>query len=245
MKHWKRLAMIMAIGVLPFRVGAEEAVKDSAHVPVLKAGEVTSEQRAILPPEVKQEEGALTVSSVEKESTRVHITSPEVVSSSAMVQNRINREIRSYVEKLEKEIVKKNEQNKDTPTDLFIDYGVMDNKNGIFSVIIKSYTYKVNDANGEQKEKGFSFNSTSGKKLHLYDLGNYKMEHVKAGVEALVKMQEEEGLVSEYVIPENLTVSKNFFLYDDRVYLIYDPGVLAPYSYGNVHVDVGPYKTHN
>lgn len=242
MKQWKKLAVVAAIGVLPFRVGAEEAVKDSLHVPSLQANEVTTEQRALPTMELQKEEGTLAFGEVRTESEYTHIVYPEFLSDSMMVQERVNKEIRGYVEGLEKDILKQNLKNKEHPTELYVDYGVMENKDGILSVIIRSYTYTKGYANGTTVEKGFSFNAFSGKKLHLYDLGTYKVDRVKTALDTLIAQDKEKGVKSDYMVPDDLKVSKNFYLDDGGVYLIYDEAVVAPHSHGNVHLKIDEYK---
>lgn len=242
MKQWKKLAILAAIGVLPFRVGAEGEVKDSLHVPMLQASEVTTEQRALPTMELQKEEGTLAFGEVRTESTYTHIVYPEFMADSRMVQERVNKDIRSYVEGLEKDVLKQNLKDKEHPTELYVDYGVMENKDGILSVIIRSYTYTMGYANGTTVEKGFSFNATSGKKLYLYDLGTYKVDRVKSALDALIAKDKEEGVKSDYMVPEDLKVSKNFYLDDGSVYLIYDQGVIAPRSHGNVHLKIDEYK---
>ena len=60
-------------------------------------------------------------------------------------------------------------------------YDVKTDKNGIFSVLIHTYTMRDRDANGVNYVKGFTFNTTTGRQLSLYDLGGLnKKELVNA-----------------------------------------------------------------
>ena len=44
-------------------------------------------------------------------------------------------------------------------------YDVKTDKNGIFSVLIHTYTMRDHDANGVNYVKGFTFNTTTGRQL--------------------------------------------------------------------------------
>ena len=243
MKHWKRLAMVMAIGVLPFRVGAEEGVKDSAHVPVMKANEVTLEQRALPVDPMAIQYGSVMIRDVEKTSKYVHNITPEVFTKSAMAQERINKEIKNYVDKVEKEITKKNLKEA-APTHLYITYVVKDTPEGLLSIVLQVQKYQEGMAHGMNEEQGFTFNTTSGKKINLYDIGTYKLEDVKQAIANEIEDDAMMGKVSTYSIPEDLKVSKNFFLHAGNLYLIYETGTIAPYAEGVVHLYMEPYKMH-
>ena len=56
-------------------------------------------------------------------------------------------------------------------TNVVMYYDVKTDKNGIFSVLIHTYTMRDRDANGVNYVKGFTFNTTTGRQLSLYDLG--------------------------------------------------------------------------
>ena len=111
----------------------------------------------------------------------LNIAYPTVQSVSPYVTKAINKTITDYVEKLRKQVHKTNEKNLDGEgQNLYMSYDVKADGNGIFSVTITSYTIEDNASNGVNVEKGFTFNTTTGRSLSLSDFGVLPQEKIAA-----------------------------------------------------------------
>lgn len=120
------------------------------------------------------------VSPVESTTDHLDLVFPEVKSVSPAVEKAINTTIKKYVSKIQNDVEKLNAKESDK-TNVVMYYDVKTDKNGIFSVLIHTYTMRDHDANGVNYVKGFTFNTTTGRQLSLYDLGGLnKKELVNA-----------------------------------------------------------------
>ena len=117
---------------------------------------------------------------VESNTDHLDLVFPEVKSVSPTVEKAINTTIKKYVAKVQNDVEKLNAKEADK-TNVVMYYDVKTDKNGILSVLIHTYTMRDRDANGVNYVKGFTFNSTTGRQLSLYDLGGLnKKELVNA-----------------------------------------------------------------
>lgn len=166
----------------------------------------------------------------------VNIAYPSVQSVSPYVTKAINNTITEYVEKLRKQVHKANEKAVDgEKQNLYMSYDIKADGNGIFSVTIISYTIGDNASNGVNVEKGFTFNTTTGRILSLNDFGGLPQEKIAAGLQQLPK----EGKKAIYA---DVTAGKpnSFFARENHdIVLIYDQGTIAPMSSGSIYVPVG------
>ena len=106
------------------------------------------------------------VSPVDATTDHLKLVFPTVKSVSPIVEKTINTTIKKYVSKVQNDTQKLNE--KDTnKTNVIMYYDVKTDKNGIFSVLIHTYTMRDGDANGVNYVKGFTFNTTTGRQLSL------------------------------------------------------------------------------
>ena len=110
------------------------------------------------------------VSPVDATTDHLNLVFPEVKSVSPIVEKGINTTIKKYVSKVQNDTQKLNEK-ESNKTNVIMYYDVKTDKNGIFSVLIHTYTMRDGDANGVNYVKGFTFNTTTGRQLSLYDLG--------------------------------------------------------------------------
>ena len=159
------------------------------------------------------------------------LTYPRVQSVSPYVTKAINKTITEYVEKLRKQVQKMNEKAVDgEKQNLYMSYDIKADGNGIFSVTIED-----NASHGVNVEKGFTFNTTTGRTLSLNDFGGLPQEKITAGIQQLPK----DGKKAIYA---DATVGKpnSFFARENHeIVLIYDQGTIAPMSSGSIYVPVG------
>lgn len=164
------------------------------------------------------------------------LTYPRVQSVSPYVTKAINKTITDYVEKLRKQVHKMNEKAVDgEKQNLYMSYDIKADGNGIFSVTITSYMIEDNASHGVNVEKGFTFNTTTGRTLSLSDFGGLPQEKITTGLQQLPK----EGKKAIYA---DVTAGKpnSFFARENHdIVLIYDQGTIAPMSSGSIYVPVG------
>ena len=163
------------------------------------------------------------VSPVESITDHLDLVFPTVKSVSPIVEKAINNTIKKYVAKVQNDVEKMNTKESDK-TNVVMYYDVKTDKNGIFSVLIHTYTMRDRDANGVNYVKGFTFNTTTGRQLSLYDLG---------GLNKNVKNQ----LGGEVNIDKMPT---EFYTTDDySVVMVMQQDVDTIHSAGTVYVPVG------
>ena len=164
------------------------------------------------------------------------ITYPKIQSVSPYVTKAINKTLVDYVEKLRKDLHKVNEKAKEgEQQNLYVNYDVKADGNGIFAVTINSYTVEDNASHGTNVEKGFTFNTTTGRTLTLNDFGGLPKEMIEKGLKALPT----EGKKAIYAdaVPGK---PDGFFARENHdIVLIYQQGTIAPMSSGVIHVPVG------
>ena len=174
------------------------------------------------------------VSPVESTTDHLDLVFPEVKSVSPTVEKAINTTIKKYVAKVQNDVEKLNAKEADK-TNVVMYYDVKTDKNGIFSVLIHTYTMRDRDANGVNYVKGFTFNTTTGRQLSLYDLGGLNKKEL---VNAINNNQEvKEQLGGDVNIDKMPT---EFYTTDDySVVMILQQDVDTIHSAGTVYVPVG------
>ena len=159
---------------------------------------------------------------------------PEVKSVSPAVEKAINTTIKKYVSKIQNDVEKLNAKESDK-TNVVMYYDVKTDKNGIFSVLIHTYTMRDHDANGVNYVKGFTFNTTTGRQLSLYDLGGLNKKEL---VNAINNNQDVKDKLGGDVNIDKIPTE--FYTTDDySVVMILQQDVDAIHSAGTVYVPVG------
>ena len=168
------------------------------------------------------------------------ITYPEVTSVSKTVQKKINKAISDYVEDLQEDLAKANLKN-DNATNLYITYDVKANGNGLFSVLIKSYTIQDKAANGNNTVKAFTFNTTSGQRVSLSDFGGVnkeKLQQALADAPEDFKTAVNSGIMKDK--QRDINVPKEFYSTEDHnVFLIFQQGDIAARAAGTLYLPMG------
>ena len=174
------------------------------------------------------------VSPVESTTDHLDLVFPEVKSVSPAVEKAINTTIKKYVSKIQNDVEKLNakESNK---TNVVMYYDVKTDKNGIFSVLIHTYTMRDRDANGVNYVKGFTFNTTTGRQLSLYDLGGLNKKEL---VNAIENNQDVKNQLGGEVNIDKMPTE--FYTTDDySVVMVMQQDVDTIHSAGTVYVPVG------
>lgn len=174
------------------------------------------------------------VSPVESTTDHLDLVFPEVKSVSPAVEKAINTTIKKYVSKIQNDVEKLNAKESDK-TNVVMYYDVKTDKNGIFSVLIHTYTMRDHDANGVNYVKGFTFNTTTGRQLSLYDLGGLNKKEL---VNAINNNQDVKDKIGGDVNIDKMPTE--FYTTDDySVVMILQQDVDAIHSAGTVYVPVG------
>ena len=174
------------------------------------------------------------VSPVESTTDHLDLVFPEVKSVSPAVEKSINTTIKKYVSKIQNDVEKLNakESNK---TNVVMYYDVKTDKNGIFSILIHTYTMRDHDANGVNYVKGFTFNTTTGRQLSLYDLGGLNKKEL---VNAIENNQDVKNQLGGEVNIDKMPTE--FYTTDDySVVMVLQQDVDTIHSAGTVYVPVG------
>ena len=173
------------------------------------------------------------VSPVESTTDHLDLVFPTVKSVSPVVEKAINMTIKKYVAKVQNDVEKLNAKEADK-TNVVMYYDVKTDKNGIFSVLIHTYTMRDRDANGVNYVKGFTFNTTTGRQLSLYDLGGLNKKEL---VNAIENKDVKNQLGGEVNIDKMPT---EFYTTDDySVVMVLQQDVDTIHSAGTVYVPVG------
>ena len=176
----------------------------------------------------------LAVSPVESTTDHLDLVFPEVKSVSPAVEKAINTTIKKYVSKIQNDVEKLNAKESDK-TNVVMYYDVKTDKNGIFSVLIHTYTMRDHDANGVNYVKGFTFNTTTGRQLSLYDLGGLNKKEL---VNAINNNQDVKDKLGGDVNIDKMPTE--FYTTDDySVVMILQQDVDSIHSAGTVYVPVG------
>ena len=174
------------------------------------------------------------VSPVESTTDHLDLVFPEVKSVSPAVEKAINTTIKKYVSKIQNDVEKLNAKESDK-TNVVMYYDVKTDKNGIFSVLIHTYTMRDHDANGVNYVKGFTFNTTTGRQLSMYDLGGLNKKEL---VNAINNNQDVKdklgGDVNIDKMPTELYTTDDYY-----VVMILQQDVDSIHSAGTVYVPVG------
>ena len=174
------------------------------------------------------------VSPVESTTDHLDLVFPEVKSVSPTVEKAINTTIKKYVAKVQNDVEKLNAKEADK-TNVVMYYDVKTDKNGILSVLIHTYTMRDRDANGVNYVKGFTFNTTTGRQLSLYDLGGLNKKEL---VNAINNNQEVKDKLGGDVNIDKMPTE--FYTADDySVVMILQQDVDTIHSAGTVYVPVG------
>lgn len=174
------------------------------------------------------------VSPVESTTDHLDLVFPVVKSVSPTVEKAINNTIKKYVAKVQNDVEKMNAKDADK-TNVVMYYDVKTDKNGILSVLIHTYTMRDRDANGVNYVKGFTFNTTTGRQLSLYDLGGLNKKEL---VNAINNNQEVKDQLGGDVNIDKMPTE--FYTTDDySVVMILQQDVDTIHSAGTVYVPVG------
>ena len=176
----------------------------------------------------------MAVSPVESTTDHLDLVFPTVKSVSPIVEKAINNTIKKYVAKVQNDVEKMNAKDADK-TNVVMYYDVKTDKNGIFSVLIHTYTMRDRDANGVNYVKGFTFNTTTGRQLSLYDLGGLNKKELVNAIENNQDVKHQLG--GEVNIDKMPT---EFYTTDDySVVMVLQQDVDTIHSAGTVYVPVG------
>ena len=174
------------------------------------------------------------VSPVESTTDHLDLVFPTVKSVSPIVEKAINNTIKKYVAKVQNDVEKLNANEADK-TNVVMYYDVKTDKNGIFSVLIHTYTMRDRDANGVNYVKGFTFNTTTGRQLSLYDLGGLNKKEL---VNAIDNNQDVKNQLGGEVNIDKMPTE--FYTTDDySVVMVLQQDVDTIHSAGTVYVPVG------
>ena len=174
------------------------------------------------------------VSPVESTTDHLDLVFPTVKSVSPTVEKAINMTIKKYVAKVQNDVEKLNAKEADK-TNVVMYYDVKTDKNGIFSVLIHTYTMRDRDANGVNYVKGFTFNTTTGRQLSLYDLGGLNKKEL---VNAIENNQDVKNQLGGEVNIDKMPTE--FYITDDySVVMVLQQDVDTMHSAGTVYVPVG------
>ena len=174
------------------------------------------------------------VSPVESTTDHLDLVFPTVKSVSPTVEKAIKMKNKKYVAKVQNDVEKMNTKEADK-TNVVMYYDVKTDKNGILSVLIHTYTMRDRDANGVNYVKGFTFNTTTGRQLSLYDLGGLNKKEL---VNAIDNNQDVKNQLGGEVNIDKLPTE--FYTTDDySVVMILQQDVDAAHSAGTVYVPVG------
>ena len=174
------------------------------------------------------------VSPVESTTDHLDLVFPTVKSVSPIVEKAINNTIKKYVAKVQNDVEKMNDKDADK-TNVVMYYDVKTDKNGIFSVLIHTYTMRDRDANGVNYVKGFTFNTTTGRQLSLYDLGGLNKKEL---VNAIENNQDVKNQLGGEVNIDKMPTE--FYTTDDySVVMVLQQDVDTIHSAGTVYVPVG------
>lgn len=174
------------------------------------------------------------VSPVESTTDHLDLVFPTVKSVSPIVEKAINNTIKKYVAKVQNDVEKMNAKDADK-TNVVMYYDVKTDKNGVFSVLIHTYTMRDRDANGVNYVKGFTFNTTTGRQLSLYDLGGLNKKEL---VNAIENNQDVKNQLGGEVNIDKMPTE--FYTTDDySVVMVLQQDVDTMHSAGTVYVPVG------
>lgn len=174
------------------------------------------------------------VSPVDATTDHLKLVFPSVKSVRPIVEKAINTTIKKYVSKVQNDTQKLNEKDANK-TNVIMYYDVKTDKNGIFSVLIHTYTMRDGDANGVNYVKGFTFNTTTGRQLSLYDLGGLNKKEL---VNAINNNQQVKDAVGADVSFDKMPTE--FYTTEDySVVMILQQDVDTIHSAGTVYVPVG------
>ena len=174
------------------------------------------------------------VSPVESTTDHLDLVFPTVKSVSPVVEKAINNTIKKYVAKVQNDVEKLNAKDADK-TNVVMYYDVKTDKNGIFSVLIHTYTMRDRDANGVNYVKGFTFNTTTGRQLSLYDLGGLNKKEL---VNAIENNQDVKNQLGGEVNIDKMPTE--FYTTDDySVVMVLQQDMDTIHSAGTVYVPVG------
>lgn len=179
---------------------------------------------------------SVTVTPVSITADRLHITYPKVTSVSPVVTLAMNKTIESYVRQVQDNLAKTNAPGKNMEN-LYLTYDIKADDNGIFSVLLKSYTIADGAGNGSNTVKAFTFNTSDGRLLHLSDFGSVSTDMInkalktsdgKWNTQVFADYQGVKSVPSEFYADgaHNITV-------------IFQQGDIGPAASGTIYVPLG------
>lgn len=160
---------------------------------------------------------------------------PELTSPSAFVTKSMNDTISKYVKKVQADVEKYNENN-ETQENVTMYYDVAEDTQGILSLLIHTYTIADKDANGSHFVKSFVFNTTTGRRLSLTDMGGIKKSEIDTIInntpDIKAKFGEDFTGLSE--------MPKEFYaMADHNVIMIVQEEAEAAHNQGTIYIPVG------
>ena len=174
------------------------------------------------------------VSPVVAATDHLDLVFPAVTSVSPVVQENINKVIKKYATKVQNDTIKLNESNADK-TNVMMYYDVKTDAKGLFSVLIYTYTIRDKAANGINFEKGFTFNTTTGRQLSLFDMGGLNVNEFNKAIDNNETVKAQVG--TDYVATK---LPKEFYATEgNNVVMIIQQEDGIPHSAGTVYVPVG------
>ena len=174
------------------------------------------------------------VSPVESTTDHLDLVFPTVKSVSPTVEKAINMTIKKYVAKVQNDVEKMNTKEADK-TNVVMYYDFKTDKNGILSVLIHTYTMRDRDANGVNYVKGFTFNTTTGRQLSLYDLGGLNKKELVNAIDNNQDVKNQlggEGNIDK--MPTEVYTTDDY-----SVVMIWQQDMDVNHSAGTVYVPVG------
>ncbi len=201
------------------------------------AGRAVRDVKSVVAPDANAyfERKQVGISSTEAVTDHLDIVFPTVTSVSGIVEKNINDTIKKYVSKVQNNVEKLNstEENK---TNVIMYYDVKRDSDGILSLLIHSYMIQDQAANGVNYVKGFTFNTTTGRQLSLYDMGGINATELNQAIDnnADVKTQLGSAFTGVEKVPSEFYVVEG-----NQTVMILQQEDVTPHSAGTVYVPVG------
>lgn len=239
-------AILLAAALLTLPLGiwaADEAAagtgaSDGASTAIVVRREGDPEPMAVPAAQAYADRLAVTVDTAEVHDGNMELSYPDVKSVSPYVQKKINKTLTDYVKSIEKKAAKESSDDKQSGAlNTTMKYEVKANGNGIFSIVFETYFMREMAANGYTEAKGFTFNTTTGRKLSLSDFGGINKDAADKAVIAEGK-RNDNLLYSDFSGIQKMT-GDFYALENHDIYLIFQQGDVGPMSSGTVYVPVG------
>lgn len=179
---------------------------------------------------------SVTVTPVSITGDRLHITYPKVTSVSPVVTAAMNKVIESYVRQVQDKLAKTNTSGQQLEN-LYLTYDIKADDKGIFSVLLKSYTIADGAANGSNRVKAFTFNTSDGRTLRLRDFGSVSPDMINKALKT------SDGKWNSQVFADYQgvkSVPDEFYADGDHnITIIFQQGDIGPSASGTIYVPLG------